>query len=215
MNLPYAICPPAMSLDTGSWMRRRAGLVMLIVASLPVIPHLSAGATRTHQPSQATHEQQRIISDDEELNSALPSLHLLMKPLFVSSQGSDSRPEPIAINITMTLRVGSERFGPDRPLLSLPLMIAKTPSARYDDDNPLLASIDDGDFVRLKYRDEDPVEGPRLWYLDENKLEGKSAAKEMSVIAVRFTAPYRRTDEKTLPGPRVDLRRVSHNQAAW
>lgn len=195
-----------MSMCTESCVRRLAGVVIFIMASL--IPHLFAGAIRTDQLSQATHEQQRAMSDDEELNDALPSVRLLMKPLFnVSSQGSDSRPEPIAINITMTLRVGSDRFGPDRPLLSLPLMIAKTPSARYDDDNPLIASVDDGDFLQLKYRDEDPVEGPRLWYLDENELEGNSAAKETSVITVRFTAPYRKTDEKTLPGPRVDLRR--------
>lgn len=187
-------------------MRRVAGLITLILASL--IPHLFAGATRTDRPSQGTHEQQRIMSDNEEPNSALPSMRLLMKPLLnVSSQELDSRPEPIAINITMTLQVESGRFGPDRPLLSLPLMIAKTPSARYDDENPLLASIDDGDFLRLKYRDEDPVEGPRLWYLDENEFERKPAAKETSVITVKLTAPYRKTNEKTLPGPRVDLRR--------
>lgn len=162
----------------------------------------------THQPSQATLEQQHIMSNDGAYNSALPSMRLLMKPLFHdSSQGSTSRPEPIAINITMTLRVAGERFGLDTPLLSLPLMIAKTPSAGYGDDNPLLASVDDGDFRRLEYRDEDPVVGPRLWYLDQNGLGEKSATKKTSVITVRFTAPYRRTDEKTLPGPRVDLRR--------
>lgn len=154
------------------------------------------------------HEQQHITSNDESLNGASPSMHLLMKPLFNDDpQGSNSRPEPIAINITMTLRVPRERFGPDTPLLSLPLMIAKTPSARYDDDNPLLGRLDNGDFLRLKYSDEDPVEGPRLWYLDQNELEGRSTMKETSVVTVRFTAPYRKTDEKTLPGPRVDLRR--------
>lgn len=154
------------------------------------------------------HEQQHIMSNDEASSGASPSMHLLMKPLFNDpTEGLNGRPEPIAINITMTLRVPRERFSPDTPLLSLDLMIAKTPSARYDDDNPLLASLDDGDFLRLEYRDEDPVEGPRLWYLDRNELEGKLATKETSVITVKFTAPYRRTDEKTLPGPRVDLRR--------
>lgn len=147
------------------------------------------------------------MSSDEALSGASHSMHLLMKPLFNDSQGLNGRPEPIAINITMTLQVPRERFGPDTPLLSLPLMIAKTPSARYDDDNPLLASLDDRKFLRLKYRDEDPVEGPRLWYLDHHELEGRLATKETSMITVRFTAPYRRTDEKTLPGPRVDLRR--------
>lgn len=148
------------------------------------------------------------MSHDEPVDGDLPSMRLLMKPLFNdASEGSNGRPEPIAINVSMTLRVAKERFGPDIPLLSLPLMIAKTPSARYDDDNPLFASVDDGDFQRLKYRDEDPVEGPRLWYLDQDELKGTLATKETSVITVNFTAPYRKTDEKTLPGPRVDLRR--------
>lgn len=149
------------------------------------------------------------MSKDAVTSGALPSMHLVMKPLFNgSSQESNGRPEPIAINITMTLRVQGERFGPDTPLLSLPLMIAKTPSARYDDDdNPLSFSVDGGDFQRLKYRDEDPVQGPRLWFLDRSVVEGRRAIGETSVITVKFTAPYRRTDEKTLPGPRVDLRR--------
>lgn len=148
------------------------------------------------------------MSNDEALSGDLASMHLLMEPLFSDpSQGSTDRPEPIAINITMTLRVAKERFGPNRPLLSLPLMIAKTPSARYDDDNPVTARINDGDFLRLGYHDEDSIEGPRLWYLDQNELEGKSATEQTTVITVRFTAPYRKTDEKTLPGPRVDLRR--------
>lgn len=148
------------------------------------------------------------MSNDEIPSGDSLSMDLLMKPLFNDPpQKSNRRPEPIAINITMTLRVPSQRFGPDTPLLSLPLMIAKTPSARYDDDNPLLASLDDGDFLRLKYRDEDPVEGPRLWYLDQNELDRRLATKDTSVVTIRFTAPYRRTDEKTLPGPRVDLRR--------
>lgn len=86
-----------------------------------------------------------------------------MKPLFSDlSQGSNGRPEPIAINITMALRMARERFDPDTPVLSLPLMIGKTPSFRYDDDNPLFASLDDGDLLRLEYRDEDSVKGPRL-----------------------------------------------------
>lgn len=187
-------------------MRLVAGLAGLMMLAL--IPHLHAGATRAEQVSQAAYEQQHTVSNDEALDGALPSMHLLMKPLFNdSSLGSASRPEPIAINITLTLRVARQRFGPDAPLLSLPLMIAKTPSARYDDDNPLFASVGDGDLLRLDYRDEDPVEGPRLWYLDQDELEGKSATEEPPEITVRFTAPYRRTDEKTLPGPRVDLRR--------
>ncbi|KKY35619.1 putative peptidase m61 domain-containing protein [Diaporthe ampelina] len=148
------------------------------------------------------------MGNGEDVDGALPSMRLLMKPLFNdSSKGSNGRLEPIAINTTLTLRVARQRFGPDTPLLSLPLMIAKTPSARYDDDNPIFASVDDGDFLRLEYRDDDPVEGPRLWYLDQYELEGKPATKETSVITVRFTAPYRKTDEKTLPGPRIDLRR--------
>ncbi|KAL1881189.1 hypothetical protein Daus18300_001040 [Diaporthe australafricana] len=149
------------------------------------------------------------MSTEGVTGGALPSMHLLMKPLFNgSSQESTSRPEPVAINITMTLKVPKERFGPDTPLLSLPLMIAKTPSARYDDDdNPLSVSVDGGSFRRLSYRDEDPVEGPRLWYLDPDELEAKKATEEAPVITIKFTAPYRRTDEKTLPGPRVDLRR--------
>ena len=160
------------------------------------------------QASQAMHEQHHIMRNDEAHSGSLPSMHLLMKPLFKEpSRGSNNRPEPVAINITMTLRVARERFGTDTPLLSLLLMIAKTPSARYDDDNPLVASVNDRGFQRLQYRDEDPVEGPRLWYLDQNELEGKSVPGETMVITVRFTAPYRRTDEKTLPGPRVDLRR--------
>ena len=155
------------------------------------------------------HEPQQIMRNDAVLNDAFPSMHLLMKPLFnETSQASNGRPEPIAINTTMTLRVARNRFGPETPLLSLYLMLAKTPTARYDDDdNPLFASVDDGDFLQLKYTDTDPVEGPRLWYLDENELERRSATGEAAVIIVKFTAPYRKTDEKTLPGPRVDLRR--------
>ncbi|KAI3391064.1 hypothetical protein diail_8069 [Diaporthe ilicicola] len=191
--------------NTMSWVTR---LVVLITA-LALSP-VHARATTTEQlMSQAMQEQQHIMSNDGAVSGALPSMHLMMKPLFNdSSQKSDGRPGPIAINITMTLRVPRERFGPDTPLLSLPLMIAKTPSARYDDDdNPLQVSVDDGDFQRLRYNDEDPVQGPRLWYLDRSEVEGGRAADEMSVITVKFTAPYRRTDEKTLPGPRVDLRR--------
>lgn len=205
VSLRLTLCSSAMSQNTKPWVRQLAGLPLLITVSL--IPALYAAATTTGQPSQAMHEQQHIMSNDEVLNGALPSMHLLMKPIFNEPQESNSRPEPIAINITMTLRVARDRFGIDKPLLSLPLMIAKTPSARYDDDNPLLVSLNNGDFQRLEYRDEDPVKGPRLWYLDQNELEGKLAAEEVTVVAVRFTAPYRRTDEKTLPGPRVDLRR--------
>lgn len=131
-----------------------------------------------------------------------------MKPLFSDlSRGSNGRPEPIAINITMTLRVPREQFDLDTPLLSLPLMIGKTPSARYDDDNPLFASLDDGNLLRLEYRDEDSVKGPRLWYLDQKELGESLTTEDTPVITVKFTAPYRKTDEKTLPGPRVDLRR--------
>lgn len=134
-------------------------------------------------------------------------MHLLLKPVFnESTHTPHSRLEPTAIDITMTLRVSRDRFRADIPLLSLPLLIAKTPTARYDDDNPLTTSVNNGDFHLLKYRDED-VKGPRLWYLDQNELEEDLPTEETLVISVKFTAPYRKTDEKTLPGPRVDLRR--------
>lgn len=189
-----------MSQRAAPWVRRLAGWAVLSMASL--LPRVHTGATRTE------HDQQHIMNHDEALQGVLPYMGLLMKPLFSDlPQASNGRPEPIAINITMTLRVPRERFDPDTPLLSLPLMIGKTPSARYDDDNPLFASLDDGDLLQLEYRDEDPVKGPRLWYLDQDELGESLETRETSVITVEFTAPYRKTDEKTLPGPRVDLRR--------
>ncbi|KAG8169419.1 hypothetical protein KVR01_000164 [Diaporthe batatas] len=173
-----------MATKTKTWLRPLAGVSALITASL--IPSLCAGATGTEHTVQATHNEQLTMGSDEILTGTLPSLHLLMKPIFnESTQGPDGRPEPIAINITMKLRVPRDRFGADTPLLSLPLMVAKTPTASYGDDNPLTASVNNGDFHQLEYFDDDRI----------------------TAITVKFTAPYRRTDEKTLPGPRIDLRR--------
>ncbi|KAK2597932.1 hypothetical protein N8I77_012684 [Diaporthe amygdali] len=195
-----------MAQRTKPWMWPVAILSVLVI-QLPLF-HGYAEATGTEQLSQATYEQQHTMSTNGDVGGDLPSMSLLLKPLFEDSAQTSSRPEPIAINITMTIRVPKDRFGSDTPLLELPLMIAKTPTARYDeDDNPLYASLNDGDLLQLKYRDEDPVDGPRVWYLDQDEFLGQTATEETSKITVKFTAPYRKTDEKTLPGPRIDLRR--------
>lgn len=152
---------------------------------------------RIYQTSQTSHDH-GIHSDGDEL----PSMHLLMEPLFVDAT---PRPEPVAININMTLHAAKGRFVPGRPLLTLPLMIATVPSARYDGEtNPLSAHDSRGQPIQLFYRDVDPVEGPRVWYIsDKNGYD----ADGTDVIIISFTAPYRRTDKSTTSGPRVDLRR--------
>ncbi|KAK7742347.1 hypothetical protein SLS53_004492 [Cytospora paraplurivora] len=105
----------------------------------------------------------------------------------------------------MTLTVPKGRFDNHTPLLTLPLKRGATPTARYDGEtNPLSAYDSRGNHIRLVYFDEDPVEGPRRWYLDEN---ANVIGEETSTIYVTFTAPYRRTDEKTQMGPRIEFRR--------
>ncbi|POS74614.1 hypothetical protein DHEL01_v206986 [Diaporthe helianthi] len=172
---------------TKSWRRLLTG-VSFLMTTTSLTQSSYTTATRTEQSRQATPKQYHAMGSDKILSDTLPSMNLLMKPIFnESAQTPRARPEPIAINITMTLRVARDRFGTngDIPLLSLPLMIAKTPIARYDDDNPLTASFNNDEFHQLEYHDED----------------------QTMVITVKFTAPYRRTNAKTLPGPRVDLRR--------
>ncbi|ROW03615.1 hypothetical protein VPNG_07160 [Cytospora leucostoma] len=139
-------------------------------------------------------------------HEGLPSLHLLLEPLFSEpTTAVGSRKEPIAINITIALTVPKGRFDVHNPLLTLPLKRGATPTARYDSEtNPLSAFDHRGNPIPLVYFDEDPVEGPRLWYLDES---GQASGKEAFVVYVTFTAPYRKTDEKTQMGPRMDLRR--------
>lgn len=129
----------------------------------------------------------------------LPSMHLLMRPLFTSTSG---RPEPTAIHVTMNLTSPSKRFTPDQPLLTLPLKIVTVPTARYDDDaNPIVATNAQGDALRLSYKDEDPEVGPRLWYLDKGQPDPDTG------VVLKFTAPYRVTNKTTRAGPRVELRR--------
>lgn len=168
--------------------------------------------------SQTLFNDDNNSHDDDE---RLPSMHLLMEPLF-SNSAAAPRPEPIAINVTMTLRAESGRFAPGRPLLTLPLVISSTvPSARYDDEtNPLSAYDGRGQPVPLSYRDEDPVTGPRVWYMgrggDEESFclgdadadaEDTRDVGQQGLLVVSFTAPYRKTDKTTRAGARVDLRR--------
>lgn len=189
--------------------------------SIVIFMHLTQLATeallgervpqRTEDIEQDNHHVSQILSNnnnnknnhDDELER-LPSMHLLMEPLFNNS--GTPRPEPIAINVNMTLSAESGRFAPGRPLLTLPLMIGKVPSARYDDEtNPLSAYDSRGQPVQLSYRDEDPAVGPRVWYVHDENLGGADSTDVQ--LLVSFTAPYRKTDNATATGARVDLRR--------
>lgn len=150
-------------------------------------------------------------SVDHDDADELPSMHLLMEPVFNNinnnNNNATTRPEPIAINVNMTLNAARGRFAPGRPLLTLPLIISTVPSARYDEEsNPLLAYDSQGQPVRLSYRDEDPVAGPRIWYI-RNDDDDDFDAESTDVVLVSFTAPYRKTDKSTGAGTRVDLRR--------
>lgn len=145
--------------------------------------------------SYNVHTRNTAVVSPEEL----PSMHLLMKPLFTSTS---SRPEPTAIHVTMNLTAPTKRFTPDQPLLTLPLKIVNVPTARYDEgSNPIVAHNAQGNPLRLSYRDVDPEVGPRMWYLDEGQPDSDTG------VVLRFTAPYRITSKETQPGPRVELRR--------
>jgi hypothetical protein len=120
----------------------------------------------------------------------LPALNLSLKPLF-------SDDTPTAINVTMRLRdPHSSRFKNGTALLALLLVIGPTPTARYDGKDDIYA-LDDEGILHLTYKDGKDPESPRHWFLDRDA---------MGDIVVKFTAPYRETDENTPAGPRIDLR---------
>lgn len=149
-----------------------------------------------------------IVSGSNDEPAQFPSMHLLMEPVF--DWTITTRPEPIAINVNMTLRDAagdsSSRFASGQPLLTLPLMISTVPSARYDaETNPVSAYDSQGQAVPLAYRDEDLVAGPRVWYLRNEDKEFD--VENNTEIVISFTAPYRKTDSATKAGTRVDLRR--------
>ncbi|KAI9343278.1 hypothetical protein DFJ73DRAFT_943349 [Zopfochytrium polystomum] len=133
--------------------------------------------------------------------AALPSMHLLMRPVFSATAPS----EPVAIDVAMTMTSRSHRFQPQRPFLSLPLLFfGDVPSARYDSDTNPIATFDaDGRFLKLVYVDKDPVFGPRVWYVDDDE----TTPRALEQVVVRFLAPYRRMENGTRSGARVDLRR--------
>ncbi|KAI9359224.1 hypothetical protein DFJ73DRAFT_903502 [Zopfochytrium polystomum] len=133
--------------------------------------------------------------------AALPSTHLLMRPVFSATAPS----EPVAIDVAMTMTSRSHPFQPQRPFLSLPLLFfGDVPSARYDSDtNPIAAFDADGRSLKLVYVDKDPVFGPRVWYMDDDE----TTPSALEQVVVRFLAPYRRMENDTRSGARVDLRR--------
>lgn len=166
------------------------------------VPQRTEGIAEDTRISQILLNSNNKNNHDDEL-ARLPSMHLHMEPLFNDSE--TPRPEPIAINVNMTLSAESGRFAPGRPLLTLPLMIGTVPSTRYDDEtNPLSAYDSRGQPVLLSYRDKDPAVGPRVWYI---RGEEFGSAGSTDVLFVSFTAPYRKTDKATTTGARVDLRR--------
>ena len=97
----------------------------------------------------------------------------------------------------MRLKPPRSRVGAGIPILTLPLKMGPTPSARYD-GNALRAYDSKGE-LSLPYTDEDPEFGPRTWFADRDPVGGE--------IFVEFFAPARKTDRNTALGPRVDLRR--------
>lgn len=145
----------------------------------------------------------------------LPSMHLLLEPVYayidadadVHQAPPPTPPEPVAIRVNMTLSAAPGRFEPGRPLLTLPLQIGPVPSARYDQEtNPVAAHDRRGDPVPLWYRDEDPVAGPRTWFIREDAHARLNDNSSTTDLYVSFTAPHRKTDKSTRAGPRVDLR---------
>lgn len=175
-----------------------AGLVVTVILSRPVHALLKGNAQLQHIMGALIGGHRKAAPDASDVQ-VLPSMRLLMKPLFTETS---TRLEPSAIHVTMNLTSSSRRFTLGKPLLTLALEKWRVPTARYDNDsNPVTAHDTQGKPLRLSYRDEDPKEGPRLWYLDEEGVDTDFA------VTVTFTAPYRVTDETTLAGARIDLRR--------
>lgn len=173
-----------------------------------IFMHLTQLATQALLGERVPQDVERIPAASQTVNGGivynddeLPSMHLLMEPVF---DNATPRPEPIAININMTLNAASGRFAPGRPLLTLPLMISTVPSARYDrESNPISAYGGRGQPIQLSYQDEDPVAGPRVWSIGEDD----EFDPDSTHVTVSFTAPYRKTNKSTGSGARVDLRR--------
>lgn len=174
------------------------GLVVAATTFLGAAESRDDGLQNAQHRLQISHSVVRSGIGDAD---NLPSMHLLMTPLF---NDSASPPEPIAINVTMTLRAAHGRFSRGKPLVTLALRYVNVPTARYDEQtNPIVAEDIHGNPIGLTYNDEDERLGPRQWFLEEDPESTDSAP----TVVLKFKAPPRITDKTTLPGPRVELRR--------
>lgn len=144
----------------------------------------------------------RVPLQELQQEGGLPTVHLRLTPVWpdtnVSPKSCNAQSEPPdGIAITMRLKLPRSRIGAGIPLLTLPLKMGPTPSARYDGD--ALHASDSKGRLPLSYTDEDPEFGPRSWFADREPLGEE--------ISFEFYAPARKTDKNTLLGPRVDLRK--------
>ncbi|KAJ9132180.1 Peptidase m61 domain-containing protein [Pleurostoma richardsiae] len=138
-----------------------------------------------------------MMIDPQATFSALPSLNLTLTP-FYSVPNPVLTTVPSGINVTMHLRPGADRLAANLPLLSLVLKRGLTPFPRYDPPSGIIAHDAAGP-LPLSISDADPELGPRTWSPARDPVGEE--------IVVTFSAPARVTDERTLPGPRIDLRR--------
>lgn len=181
------------------------------------VPQRTEQVSRANKASRIFYNDILYQAGDDAYHDhdELPSMHLLMEPIFNNNNiTAMARPEPIAIAVNMTLNVAKGRFAPGRPLLTLPLLIGTVPSARYDEaSNPLRAYNRQGQPIPLSYRDEDPVAGPRVWFVredasfdsdDNDNDDDEGRSKDAEQVLVSFTAPYnRQTDPSTGAGTRL------------